>query len=69
MVEKALVDSVIAVCDDILAGKSDEAPFQVPPFAAGRTAFAAKAIRLDGPPQRLDGGLGNIVYNPDRIFS
>ena len=69
VVEKALVDSVIAVCDDILAGKSDEAPFQVPPFAAGRTAFAAKAIRPDGPPQRLDGGLGNIVYNPDRIFS
>ena len=28
VVEKALVDSVIAVCDDILAGKSDEAPFQ-----------------------------------------
>ena len=51
-----LLPSLIAVCDDILAGRADDQPFEF----LGNTAYLAKTIDADG--ERLDGGEGNIVY-------
>lgn len=52
-----MIESVIEVCDDILEGRSDEAPFSF----LGTKALMAKAV--DGELKRLDGGVGNIVYS------
>jgi hydroxyacylglutathione hydrolase len=57
----AIIHSVIALCDDIIHGQSDEVPFQF----MGKQAFIAKAVNRDF--QRLDGGEGNIVYAKSRI--
>ncbi len=51
-----MIARVIGVCDDILAGRSDEQPFEF----LGETALLAKAADEKG--RRLDGGAGNIVY-------
>lgn len=58
-----LIDSVIAVCDDILAGNVDNMPFQ---GFHGEPCFIAKAMDF-ARFCRADGGEGNIVYNPERI--
>jgi hydroxyacylglutathione hydrolase len=58
---KALLESCIAVCDDLLAGRTDAFPFEF----MGRTHPVAK--RMSGTGRRADGGLGNIVYDPERI--
>lgn len=52
-----MIERVIRVCDDILEGQSDEAPFEF----LGTRAVMAKAVGSDR--NRLDGGFGNIVYN------
>ena len=50
---------VIAVCDDILAGRSDAQPFEF----LGDCGLLARACGPDG--ARLDGGWGNIVYREE----
>ena len=52
-----MIARVIRVCDDVLEGRSDEAPFEF----LGTRAVMAKAVGPDR--QRLDGGFGNIVYS------
>jgi len=58
---KEMIASVIEVCEDIKAGKSDDVPFNF----LGEVAYIAKAI--DPTMKRTDGGLGNIVYNKDKV--
>lgn len=52
-----MIERVIDVCDDILEGRSDEAPFNF----LGTEAMMAHAVGPDR--KRLDGGVGNIVYS------
>ena len=58
-----MVDSVVDVCEDVLAGRSDRQPFT---GFDGQPVMIAKAMdfRRFG---RADGGSGNIVYNPDNL--
>ena len=56
-----ILDGVISVCDDILAGKTDDVPFTF----MGESALIAKA--MSGPGQRRDGGVGNIVYQKNNV--
>lgn len=56
-----LVDNVIEVCDDILAGKTDDQPFEF----MGQVSWIAKAVKEGF--QRVDGKIGNIIYSKDRI--
>ena len=58
-----LIDSVISVCDDILRGDTDDMPFQ---GFHGEPVCIAKAMDFSTF-SRVDGGAGNIVYNPARI--
>lgn len=51
-----MIERVIAVCEDILSGRADDAPFEF----LGTRARLAKAVGTDR--KRLDGGAGNIVY-------
>lgn len=59
---KDMLSSVISVCDDILLGKADDISFDF----MGQQAFMAKAVGKDK--SRIDGGLGNIIYNKDKVF-
>lgn len=56
-----IISQVIRVCDDILAGKADDIPFEF----MGQSYCMAKAAgeRM----QRVDGGCGNIIYNRNKI--
>ena len=56
-----LLDEVIEVCEDIKHGNVDDQPF----IFMGKTALIAKAAEMDA--GRLDGKLGNIVYDKERI--
>lgn len=58
-----MIDSVIAVCDDVLAGRADNLPFA---GFNGEPALIAKAMDFRRF-CRVDGGAGNIVYNPDNL--
>lgn len=57
-----MIDSVIAVCDDILAGRADNMPFQNP-MGTGLIAKAMDFTRFC----RADGGSGNVVYDPQKL--
>lgn len=57
-----LIDGVIQVCADIMIGKTDDVPFG---FKDSRGFLAKAETQRD---VRVDGGIGNIVYNKDRIF-
>ena len=56
-----MLSRVSDVCDDILSGRSDRAPFSF----LGADALLAKAVGQDG--RRLDGGAGNIAYSDAKI--
>lgn len=58
---KEIMEDVIAVCEDIKAGNTDDISFSF----MGKRALVAKAVT----PQmgRRDGGRGNVVYSKDRI--
>lgn len=56
-----MVENVIAVCEDILEGRSDEAYFNF----LGTEGLLAKAVGPDR--RRLDGGAGNIAYSRNNI--
>lgn len=58
-----MIPNVIAVCDDILAGDTDDMPFR---GFNGEPVLIAKAMDFSRF-CRADGGEGNIVYNPDKI--
>lgn len=57
-----LIDGVIRVCEDIMAGRTDDVPFG---FKDSRGFLAKAEIERD---VRVDGGVGNIIYNKERIF-
>lgn len=57
-----MMASVIAVCDDIIAGRADDVPFTFFDYEA----HIAKAT--NGEWRRVDGGLGNIAYNKEKIW-
>ena len=61
-IDKAILDGVIGVCDEIIAGTNDWQPFDF----MGRPLRIAKRVENY---VRADGGLGNIVYNPENIFA
>lgn len=58
-----MIGSVIAVCDDVLAGRADNMPFA---GFNGEPALIAKEMDFRRF-CRVDGGSGNIVYNPDNL--
>lgn len=51
---------VLNVCKDIIAGNTDDIPFQF----QGVKGPVAKAIGENG--KRVDGGVGNIIYNKNK---
>jgi len=57
-----LIEGVIKVCEDIKNGKTDDIPFTF----NGVDGYLAKAMNQFG--VRLDGGIGNIVYNKKNIW-
>lgn len=61
-VDKKVLDGSIQVCEDILNGKADDQPFEF----MGHQLKLAKAV--DEQYHRIDGGLGNLVYNPKKVF-
>lgn len=62
-VPNTLIDEAIELCDEIMAGTDDQAPAD----SMGRPCFYA---REKGPDfRRKDGGVANIAYAKDRIFS
>ena len=63
IVDKKILDGVIQVCEDIMEGRSDEIPF---PFMDYQGLMMAKETSDLG--KRADGGLGNIIYNSQKIF-
>lgn len=58
-----LLGNVVAVCDDILSGHTDDVPFR---GFRGEPVLIAKAMDKTTF-TRVDGGCGNIVYNPERV--
>jgi glyoxylase-like metal-dependent hydrolase (beta-lactamase superfamily II) len=58
---KEMLQSVIELCEDIKAGNTDDVPFKFLTY----NAFLAKA--LDETWKRVDGGIGNIVYNKEKV--
>lgn len=62
---KELLDNVIAVCDDILAGTDDHIPATAP-IACTVPVSMAKATR-PGTQIRVDGKEGNIIYAANKV--
>jgi glyoxylase-like metal-dependent hydrolase (beta-lactamase superfamily II) len=61
-VDKKVLDGSIKVCEELMKGVTDNQPFEF----MGNKLSLAKAT--DEQFNRLDGGLGNLVYNPKKIF-
>ncbi|MCD8300763.1 MAG: MBL fold metallo-hydrolase, partial [Clostridiales bacterium] len=59
---KGIIEDVIAVCEDIKAGNTDDVPMEF----NGTHGLIAKALGPDM--MRADGGRGNVVFNKDRIW-
>lgn len=57
-----MIDDVISVCNEVLAGTADNLPFQSP-FGTGLIAKAMNFQRFC----RADGGTGNVVYDPNKL--
>lgn len=58
----AMIDSVIEVCDEVLAGTAENIPFESP-LGSGLIAKAMDFAHFC----RADGGAGNVVYDPDKL--
>ncbi|NHC43203.1 MBL fold metallo-hydrolase [Bacillus sp. MM2020_1] len=58
---KEMLESVIALCEDVKAGRTDDVPFHFMEYQA----FIAK--KTDDNMRRLDGGIGNIVYCKEKV--
>lgn len=61
---KTILKEGIELCDEILAGKTDNIPFNF----MGETAYIAKAVK-PGDFSRVDGKTFNIVFNPDKTLT
>jgi len=61
---KEMVQGCLDLTAEILASRDDAVPFSF----MGKQACMAKKVGADGI-SRLDGGIGNIVYNPQRKTS
>ena len=57
-----LIDGVIAVCQDIMDGHTDDIPFG---FKDSKGFLAKAEVERD---VRRDGGIGNVIYSKERIF-
>ena len=57
-----LIDDVLSVIDEIFAGTADNLPFQSP-FGTGLVAKAMDFQHFC----RVDGGAGNVVYDPNKM--
>lgn len=57
----SILDEMIELCDDVIAGNVDHVPFEF----MGKHALVAKAAneRME----RKDGKFANLIYNPNRI--
>lgn len=63
-VPRDTIEGLISLCDDIKDGKTDDMPL---PFPVKEEGYFAKAI--EGPSmERLDGGVGNIVYRKGNVM-
>ena len=58
---REMIEGVVRVCKDIQCGNTDDIPFEF----MGVKALIAKKILPSG--KRADGGIGNIVYNKNKI--
>ena len=58
-----LLQQVIAVCDEVLAGKGDDLPFEF----MGMHAFIAK--RCNERFEREDGKFGNMIYDKQKLYT
>lgn len=63
IIDKSILDSVIQVCDDILNDKSDMQPFLFMDYQGLKSAK-----QTDAQGRRIDGGIGNVVYNSQKIY-
>lgn len=61
-VKPSIMDEVIEVCDDIMAGNTDDIPFDF----MGKQVYIAKAAQ-PGQPQ-ADGKWGNVVYDKENVW-
>lgn len=61
-----MLDNVIDVCEEILAGKDDHIPVKEEPLACREQIYLAKAVR-PGTQLRLDGKEGNVMYIKSKI--
>lgn len=61
--EPSIMDEVLEVCDDIMAGNTDDIPFDF----MGQKAYIAKTVQ-PGQPPRADGKWGNVVYSREYIW-
>ena len=57
-----MIEGVLEVCDEIIGGKTDDLPFRSP-LGTGLIAKAMNFRHFC----RADGGVGNIIYHPERI--
>lgn len=62
-VEKTVLDDVIELCDDIMAETDDAIPFS---FMGEANIQIAKEV--DPERNRIDGKIGNIIYNKQKIY-
>lgn len=60
-VDVDILDNMIDVCDDILAGRADDEPFEF----MGSKAYIAK--RCSAPATRADGKSGNLIYSKNHV--
>ena len=58
---KSMLDEVIRLCDEILAGTTDDDPYEY----QRKPAFIAKAV--DENMLRRDGVYGNIIFRKDKL--
>ena len=58
---KELLENIIQLCEDIKAGNADDVPFDF----MGQRAYIAK--RANEQFERVDGGVGNIIYSREKI--
>lgn len=58
-----IIEAVIRVCDQVLAGDTDRIPYDL----RGYKGFTAKE-RLPHSLRRRDGGLGNLIYREDKLW-
>lgn len=56
----SILTDMLAVCDDILAGRADNLPFEF----MGKPALIAKTCNEYR--QRADGGFANLIYDPNK---